>query len=305
MSNAAAILANTRAALERLTPATGRPLLLYALYTISVFGLFLLATFPYELAIRQGLRQALGPSITSDVAGAQLGWNLTTTIRDLQLLPTGATGPKLLSVQALRVRPSILGLVRGSVFPITTAANLYGGTLEGTLDPRPESFDIDARVTGLDLSRYGGLAHFSGGTLRGRLNLAVALIGDRTAPTTLNGQVSLTGVGIGLEGLDVRGVVVPDLHFGQLQVGGTVTDGRVDITQLSGDGSEIDLAGSGHLLLRDPLNTSLLNLQVTLTPTTATPQGLRMAIKLIPGEEGPDDGRILQISGPLGAPQLR
>jgi len=305
MSGTASALANARATLERLTPATGRPLLLYALYTIVVFGLCVLATFPYELAIRQGLRQALGPSISSEVIGARLGWSLTTTIKDLQLLPKGATSPRLLSVQALRIRPSIFGLVRGTPFPITAAAGLYGGTIEGTLDPRPESFDIDARVVGLDLSRYAGLGHFSGGTLRGRLNLTVTLAGDRTAPTTLNGQLALTGLEIGLEGLDLRGVVVPDLHFGQLQVGGTVTNGRIDITQLSGSGTEIDLAGSGHLLLRDPLNASLLNLQVTLTPTAATPQGLRMAIKLIPGEEGPDDGRILQISGPLGAPRLR
>ena len=305
MSSVVSILGNARATLDRLTPATGRPLVLYALYTVAVFGLCLLATFPYELAIRQGLRQALGPSITSEVTGARLGWNLTTTIDDLRLLPKGATSPMLLSVQALRVRPSILGLLRGRVFPISTTAGLYGGKIEGSLDPGPESFDIDARLSGLDLSRYAGLAHFSGGTLRGRLNLTVALAGDRTVPTTLNGHVAATGIGIALEGLDLRGVVVPDLHFGQLQVGGTVTDGRIDITQLSGSGTEIDLAGSGHLLLRDPLNASLLNLQVTLTPTAATPQGLRMAIQLIPGEEGPDDGRILRISGPLGTPKLR
>lgn len=300
-----ATLAIARAAVQRWTPSRRRPILLYGVFTLVLFVVFLAATFPYDLVIARALRDTVGPTWAVDVLGSRVGWTLATSVDDLRLRPTGRGDGDVLSIQSVRVAPSLLGLLRGSPYPLRANAALYGGRLTGTIDPRPASFTLDGALSELDLGRYAGFAQFADGRLRGHLTVTTALDGDLDTPTTLNGRIAVNVIGLGLEGVVVRGITVPDLHFAQLQLGGTVTNGRVDLTEVRGAGTELNLAGGGHMVLRMPLPTTLLNLEATITPTAAAPQGLRVALQLLPGDAGPDDARTVRITGSLAHPALR
>jgi type II secretion system protein N len=301
-----AALASARTAAQRLVPAARAPLLLYAAFTAILFVVFLVATFPHDLLVRRILSEALPRTLAVDLRGSSVGWGLAASIDDLRLLQS-AGDPKapVLAVEGLRVAPSLLGLLTGSPYPLRTSARLYGGTLQATLDTRPASLDIDARLTDLDLGRYVGLPAFAEGVLRGRVNTAVTLRGDADRPNTLDGTVAFSASQLAAEGLKVRGLTLPDLHFSQAQVGGTVTKGRLTITELRGAGEEVSVAGEGSVLLRMPLTNSVLNLDLTLTPAANAPEGLKLALNLLPGSTDAAGARTVHLAGTIGQPRAR
>lgn len=294
-------LASARAAAERLAPPAGGTILLYGAYTAALFVVFLIATFPHDLLVERLLARALPDGLAADLSGTRVGWGLAASIADLRVLPRDGQGPPVLALEGLRVAPSLLGIVRGTPYPVGARARLYGGTLEGTLDARPAALDVDARVADLDLGRYP----LADGRLRGRVQGTVVLRGDTDRPATLNGHVTLAVQALAAEGVRVRGILLPDLHFTQVQVAGTVTNGRLEITELRGAGDEISVEGGGTILLRDPLAASLANLQLTVQPAPAAPQAIRLALNLLPGAPDAGGARTVQVAGSLGQPRLR
>ena len=105
-----------------------------------------------------------------------------------------------------------------------------------------------------------------------------------------------------LEGARVRGITAPDLHFTDVHVNGTVKSGRLEIEELTADGQEIGLRGEGNVLLREPLASSVLALDLTVTPAAAASDGLKMMINMLPGSSGEGGARRIAVSGTLGRP---
>jgi type II secretion system protein N len=296
------------AALRRLAPAPADRLrlALYALYTAVLFVVFLLATFPWELAVRRALAGAAHGPVAVEIDGVRLGWTLAATVDELRLVPRGdGSGPPLVLARAVRAAPSWLGLLRAHPYPLAVRADLYGGALAGTLDLRPAALALDAGLEGVDLARWSGLARLAEGAARGRVSGRIALSGDPARPTTLNGGFELRAADLALEGAKVRGIAVPDLHFAELRIVASVTSGRVDLTELAADGRELVVRGEGNLLLRGPLPASLMSLTLTLAPAAGAPDGLRLALNLLPGTTGSDGGRTLRLSGALGQPRVQ
>ncbi len=291
---------------RRLAPSAAAPLALYAAYTLLLFVLFVAGTFPHESVLRRALDPGPTAPFTVELRGVRLGWTLGYTIDELRLLARGADSSlPILDTSRVYAAPSLLGLIRGRPFPLTIAAALYGGSLDATTDLGPDAYDVHAKVSGLDVARYAGLRLFLEGTLQGHVSGTVALAGNPTKPASTNGVVDLRATDVALEGGKVRGITIPDLHFPELRLVGTVKAGRVDLGDVNARGREVSVVGSGSLLLAHPLAATLLNLDVTITPAPDLPDNLRLAFNLIPGEPTPGGDRKLHLFGTLAQPKLK
>lgn len=300
--------AGLRPGLERIADGERRPLVFYGLYTAVLFVVFLAATFPHDLMLQRALQSATaGTAFRMEAAGGRVGWALAYALESLRVRTRAGAddGEPLLQAESLRFAPSWLGLLRGSPYPLGITAALYGGTLRGTVDPRPAAFRIDARLDDVDLARYTGLRPLVDGRLRGRLQAAVKLDGGGRGPAAAGGDVELRIPGLAIESAKIRGITVPDLHFGDVHLTGTVKNGRLDIAELVADGEEVTVRGDGNLLLRAPLETSPLVLSLVVTPAPGVPDGLRLAVNLLPGSSGEGGSKRIGIVGTLGRPTVR
>jgi type II secretion system protein N len=184
-------------------------------------------------------------------------------------------------------------------------AALYGGTLRGTFDPRPASFRIDAALEGVDLSRYTGLRPWLEGAVRGRLEATIALDGGGRGAAAAAGPVRLRIPGLTLEGTKVRGITVPDLHFTEVHLTGALKSGRLEISEIVADGQELGMRGEGNLLLREPFESSVMSLDLVVTPAAGAPDGLKLAVSMLPGTTGEGGARRIGIVGTVGRPTVR
>jgi type II secretion system protein N len=285
---------------------TRRTLLAYAGFTFVVFVLCFLATFPHDLVLQRALRTATANAPYRVETGAgSVGWTLAYGLDSLRVLGKGDDAEPYLRAEQLRFAPSRFGLLRGDPFPVGIDAALYGGTLRAVVDPRPASFRVDGTIEGVELARYTGLKPWVEGAVRGRLDGVVALDGGGRGPAAANGTVTLKIPGLTLEGVKVRGITVPDLHFGDVHLNGTVKNGRLEVNDLVADGQEGNLRGEGNVLLREPLDASVLSLELTVTPAAAASDGLKMMINMLPGSRADNGGRRMNVVGTLAKPAVR
>ena len=299
-------VAAARAARERAAPLERGTLLAYAAYTALLFLIALAATFPHELLVRHILARAATGPVTVTVRGVRLGWTLAYVIDEFALgRRDGDPAVPLLTATDVRLAPSLLGLVRGHPYPLGVRARLYDGTLDGRVDLRPGVFALDATARDLDVARYAGLRLFMEGTLRGRVDGTIALASADRRPGATEGTVALDVTELAVEGGKVRGITVPDLSFAEVRLAGTIRGGRLEVTDLVANGDQLALAGTGNIVLRDPLAASLMSLELALTPRPAAPEGLRLALNLVPGTARDGGGRTVVLAGALGAPRLR
>jgi type II secretion system protein N len=300
-----ALAASTRF-VRRIAPSGTAPLALYAVYALLLFVVFLGATFPHEVMLRRALDPGPAAPVAIELRGVRLGWTLGYTIDELQVLSRGAD-PTLpvLDVAHVYAAPSLFGLLRGRPFPLRIAASLYGGSLDATTDLGTDAYDVHAKVSALDVGRYAGLRLFLQGTLQGHVNGTVELSGNPTKPSTTNGTVDLRATDVALEGGKVRGVTIPDLHFPELRLVGTIKAGRVELGDVNARGREVSVVGTGTLLLAHPLAATLLNLDLTITPAPDLPDNLRLAFNLIPGDPTPTGDRKIHLSGTLAQPRAK
>lgn len=298
-------LADARDTLRRWVGTERAPLALYALYTVVLFLLFLVVTFPHELVLRGLLARAVGPALAVEMRDVGLGWTLAYRIGELRLVRPGVREhAPLLTASAVRVAPSPLALLRGRLYPLRLRADLYGGTLAATVDLRPDAFSVTAVLTGIDARRYDALAPAVEGTLAGTLDGTLELSGDTRKPATMSGQLDLRAAAVALESGKVLGITVPDLHFSETHLAGPVKGGRLEVADLSARGQEVSLAGEGTLTLVQPLVASVLNLDLTLRPAPELPDNLRLALNLIPGEAGANGERRVRLYGTLAQPRV-
>lgn len=288
------------------TAGSRRTLVAYAGYTLTVFVICFVATFPHDLLLQRALRTATASApFRVETGPGNLGWSLAYGIESLRIRGKTDDGEPLLLAEALRFSPSRLGLLFGNPYPLGIGAALYGGSMHATIDPRPASFRVDATLDGIDLARYTGLRPWVEGVVRGQVAGVVALDGGGRGPAAATGTVTLKVPGLALEGAKVRGITVPDLHFGDVHLTGAVKNGRLEISELVGDGQEVSVRGEGNVLLRDPIEASVLSLDLTITPVAGASDGLKMVVNLLPGSSGEGGARRIGIVGTLGRPTVR
>jgi type II secretion system protein N len=288
------------------TPGLRTPVVAYALFTLLLFVLCFVAMFPHDLLLQRALTRATaGMPVRVEAGRGSLGWSLAYAIESLRVGARDGDAEPYLSAEALRIAPSRFGLLRGNPYPVGIDAALYGGTLRGSIDPRPASFVVAATLDGVDLARYGGLRPWLDGSLRGKLEGAIALDGGGRGPAAANGTVRLRVGGLALEGGKIRGITVPDLHFTDVHVNGTVKNGRLEVDEVVADGDEITVRGDGDVLLRDPLGSSMMSLELVVAPAAGAPDGLKLAVNMLPGAKAEGGARRIMLVGTLARPTVR
>jgi type II secretion system protein N len=288
------------------TVSGGAPMLLYAAYTAVAFLLCLVATFPHEAVVRQLVARAATGPVAVEMRGLHLGWTLAYTIDELRLLKRdGDPTLPLLSAASVRVAPSLLSLLRGHPYPVRVAGDLYGGTVEGTVDLRPASFAIDTRLAGIDVGRYSGLRLFMEGALRGKVDGELQMEGNPEKPATTNGRLALRAATVALEGGKLRGITVPDLHFPEIRLAGDVKRGRLELGDVAANGNEVVARGEGNVVLQHPLAASVMNLTLAVRPAAGAPDALRIALNLLPGTPSADGEKTIRLHGTLERPRVQ
>jgi len=164
---------------------------------------------------------------------------------------------------------------------------------------------VNATLEGVDLGRYTGFRTWVDGPVRGRVEGAVVLDGGGRGPAAATGSVRLRIAAVALEGTKVRGITVPDLHFGDVHLNGTVKGGRLEVDEIVADGQEVTVHGGGNVLLREPIGTSVVNLDLVVAPAAGASDGLKIAVNMLPGSNADGGGRRVGVVGTLARPTMR
>jgi type II secretion system protein N len=291
----------------------------YPVVYLITFVIGLAVFFPFQTVKQHQLdlfnaRQKAGQRLSVE----KLEGYWVTGIRAQKIKMTSATGDPSkpvseLSADEVTFRLQLLPLLIGKKVVKFDAA-VMGGTLKGSLDLGSKERSVDATLQGLSLGEVTPLTQVLGLPMEGKLSGAVHLQFPEGRASKANGTITLElaemAVGDGKSGLGL-----PKFTIGTLPIEGEVKDGTVTISRFSVSGRDLDLQGSGKLMLRD---TSLAEAQSDLVlrfrfsdkykgkdeKTTALlgPRGL---LEISMANAKTAEGYFGQsIAGPLGAPRF-
>lgn len=275
----------------------------YVFFGLLMFLLFLYLTFPFHLLTAKlilALEKESGCEISVKESRfhfpSRVLWNgIRTRCANLSFLPGGGRDLDLniTSIDA-RVAPvPLLTERRGEIdFGIGVADGALSGHLTIAKKDKQVISSLAVQGENIDLARFGVSGHLD---LEGN--------GDWMNQDVLDGEGVLSFAlkegrfkEIGAWAVPVGEVSFSDIH-GKISWG----QGRVVVDQFSARGNEIDLQGeSGNLILRKPLDGSLVTLTLKAMPKGDLKQ---MATLFIQGYTGREP-LILGIRGPLRRPRV-
>ncbi|MBX7191213.1 MAG: type II secretion system protein GspN [Sandaracinaceae bacterium] len=222
------------------------------------------------------------------------------------------------TVPYLYARVGILSYLLGTT-EVTFEAELDGGgTIEGVLADRGTATHVTAHIHAVDLRRIGVLRHYVGfslgGEVTGDIDLEVADEADATDGTI---HLSIAQATVGDEQFTVplpipgmTGIQLTRIDVGALELQITVEDGVGRIEQLSGDGSDIVLRGTGTVRVNRVVRMSALDLLLRAAIQPAYLERnpvVRGAIELagtnplVAPYRAPDGAFQVRLQGTLGA----
>jgi type II secretion system protein N len=284
----------------------GRRTILYVGYTAILFIVFLLLTFPHELLIRRMLSSVEQGPVAVEFADAGFAWFRGYEINGMRIGSSSADGqPPYLECSHLWVRPALAALARGNPYDLLLRAELYGGTAQGELLMNDGSVNGNMQWQDLSLNRYRTLtALLDAGEIGGRVSGHFVFEGHgaKLAAGQVTGELALEGTA--LTGAKVSGFPVPDVHLRQTKLKFVVRGGRLELQEFQATG-DVDVQGSGSVVLREPLRESVLNLRVTIQQSLATPDAVKTLVGLIPRAPGAKPDSPIMITGTLGRPHTR
>lgn len=284
-----------------------RTMLLYIVFTVALFCVFLVSTFPYDIVVGRVLAMVQSPTVVVDVKSTEFAWHRGLALNGVRVSSlVGDTTAPYLELNRLWVRPVLTELVRGNPYALALEAELYGGNAEGTLNVDGQTVAGSVNLESASLGRYRTLTSLlEEGQVAGRLSGKVSF--EAVGPSVENGQASgeVRLENGGIEQAKIAGFVVPDLHFKESLLKFGVQGGRMEIEQFNATGDELNVSASGTVSFRDPLDASVLNLKTTLLPGKSAPDSIRALIAMIPKPRDAKPDSPVRISGTLSRPRFR
>jgi type II secretion system protein N len=298
-------LPQVRVSLDWMGSLVGRTTLLYVGYTAVLFVVFLLLTFPHDLLVRAALSRVNNGPVAVDFSAVNFAWFKGYELTGMRVRPQADGQPPYLECSRMWARPLLSALVRGNPYGLLLHADLYGGVAQG--DVRRAEGEVLGNLEWQDLrlDRYRTLtALLEEGQLAGRVSgqLAFEVRGTDWNAGQGSGEINLDGAG--LTSAKIAGFTVPDLHLQKTKLKFVIRNGRFEIQEFNASG-DVTVQGSGHIVLRDPLQESVLNLRATILPTPTTPDALKTALALIPRAAGAKPDAPVTITGTLARPRVR
>ena len=244
----------------------------WGLASVASFIVFLFLTFPYG-PLQNRLLTELNRASGWEVRAGEwsVGFPAAIEWRDLVL-----AGParEAIPVEAVRatigVFQAMLGqLVIDYAVQLPGVAHAGAGRATGSLSAASWSLEgpvaVKGRLQDMDLAKVLR-PYVSRGTVQGdfmhRWNNAqgvdAALKGEGTVKAEIKDLV--------VEPKAAGASANPSLTFGRIQASLSCRDGACDVTELKGDGEDGSFSAQGRVMLRQPLQQSLLDLTVTVIP---------------------------------------
>jgi len=282
-----------------------RTVLLYAGYTVVLFLVFLIVNFPHDMVVRRVVNQLDLSPLQLDFTSASFAWHHGYELHGLRVTDAAATDLPVLELTNLQVLPELRGLMRGEFTGVSLRGSLYGGSADGQWSISGKGGSGQVTLEKLDLGRYRPLTlQLDEGQVTGQLSgtFSVQLTGDRHA-AQVAGDLIVNRPG--LANAKIKGFKVPDLTFAQAKGKLSLKGDRLEIQEFRATGDMLGVQGSGSIVLREPPETSQLNLRVTFEQSAATPDVIKAALALIPHAPNARPDAPVTITGTFAAPQFR
>jgi len=203
-----------------------------------------------------------------------------------------------LDISSLRISP-LWGSLVSATPGVSFAAKLLGGSATGSIR-RDGTCSIDLSglsAEGLQLSPQLKMrlnATGAGGSFAGQI--------DPNKPS--QGDLKLDISSLQFSGMQALGASRDILQAGRLRAEASLRGSNLNISSLELAGGDLEVSGSGNLLLTGRPETSRLNINLTLKPTATLDPQLKDLLGLL-GKPQPDGSLRLRLSGSLTAPQMR
>jgi len=173
--------------------------------------------------------------------------------------------PKVLKIDSAHASVSLLRLLFGSVH-LSFGADAFGGELSGSTSNSDEGRKLEIELENLDLSQAPLFGDIVGLPLAGKLNGSIDFLMPEEKLAKADGKISLkvTDLAAGDGKAKIRDTIaLPRLDAGELTLEAEAKAGVTKIDNFSANGPDLKLESDGTLRLRDPFDTSLLNLNVS------------------------------------------
>ena len=173
--------------------------------------------------------------------------------------------PKVLKIDTAHASVSLLRLLFGSLH-LSFGADAFGGELSGSTSVSDEGRKLELELENLDLGQAPLFGDIVGLPLAGKLNGSIDFLMPEEKLAKADGKISMkvTDLAAGDGKAKIRDTIaLPRLEAGELTLEAEAKAGVVKITTFSANGPDLKLDSDGSLRLRDPYDTSLLNLNVS------------------------------------------
>lgn len=278
--------------------------LLYSLYTLVLFLLFLVLNFPYRVLADRVLNDIEGVQV--DLQDARLSPLKGMELRGVVLRRADISRLPVLELARVYLKTDLIGLMRGRLTRANVSGELYGGRMKAKWSGGGDLRRTIVQVEDLQLARYPLLGElFAEGQIYGLLSGFVESEqrGDATNPARASGEVYLDRAGT--EGLVFRGLPILDIALDETKLIFNLQGGRIEIEEFSSVGPDATITGSGQIGIRDPIETSVLDLKVTIEPAADARPEVKGLISLIPRERGAKPDAPISITGTFTKPRVR
>ena len=247
--------------------------LAWGVVSLACFIVFLFLTFPYG-PLQSRLLAELNRSSGWEIRAADWSMGFPVAIEWHDVVLTGPTTVGAISLEAFRTTVGVVQAFLGRLV-IDYAVQLPGagqsgsGRATGSLTSDSWSLQGSVAVNGhlqqIDLATVlkpyvtRGLAQ---GDFSHRWDSAQG--GD--AALKGEGTVKIEIKDLEIERIPAGATSIPALTFGRIQATVACREAACDVTELKGDGVDGSFTAQGRMMLRQPLQQSLLDLTVTVVP---------------------------------------
>ncbi len=282
-----------------------RSWVLYGIYTLVLFLVFIVTTFPHDILVRRALEMVPQNTVVVGIDATRFAWWNGWEVQGLRVnaVPLTEGAPALVELTRLQLRPDWGSWMRGRFSSIALWGDLYGGTADGRIAygaGDPPSIAAQLQWSGVEVQRYPALTTWLdegrvSGTIAGWFDAQVVSGGRPEG----EGELFLQQAGI--SGGKIMGFTVPELAVDDAKSKFVLQGDRLELQDVHLTGGEIDVQLSGFISLREPLGQSIPNLKLSIQklPETLRPLVAVFAprAKNLPAQ--------LQLTGTLSRLQVR
>ncbi|MFZ5570397.1 MAG: type II secretion system protein GspN [Thermodesulfobacteriota bacterium] len=247
----------------------------YSLLTILFFVYYLFPAEETKNRVGVYLRQNV-PELDMDIGDVRPAFPPGLTFRNLGLY---YQNQKLLDVGKLKLSVG-WRFVLGQDVPLGFQCEAFGGGISGDAVvslQKPGRFSVEARFADIELQDMAKLKQWIPHELSGKLAGSLLIAADGPMDRSAQTNVRLTAAGIELAepyyGID-------QLTFDEMEAGLTMTNNRLTIDRLKTRGADVDGSITGSIMIRTPVQNSILNLTGEATPQPLLLDKLRRKLPL-------------------------